>query len=133
MSFHFSIGVTNIIRSQDDDGQSTVQFDIHEKLVLLGFAKVFKFQLTVKEVQESVATHMSANLMDLMGGWFQLNQGFHMTDYEDGGTLLEGHCQYAAPRFFARYIRGVGLAQHTAITVNTRKYFMKESQQNPSI
>lgn len=62
---------------------------MHEKLVLLGFAKDFKVQLTVKEVQENVATHMSANLMR---GWFKFNQEFHMTDYKDGGTLLEDHC-----------------------------------------
>ena len=55
---------------------------MHEKLVLLGFAKNFKFQLTVKEVQENVAVHISANLM---GGWFQFNQGFRMTDDKDGG------------------------------------------------
>ena len=102
---------------------------MHEKLVILGFASDFKFQLTVKEIQENVATHMSANLMR---GWFQFNQGFHLTDSKDGGTMLEDHCQYTAPRLLARYTRGVGLAQHTAIAENTRKYFMEESQQTPS-
>ena len=102
-----------------------VQFDMHEKIVLLGFTSNFKFQMTVKEIQEDVAIHISATPM---GNWLKFNQGFHLSDFKDGGTLLEDHCQYTAPRFLARYTRGVGLTQHTVIDENTRKYFTDEFQ-----
>lgn len=119
--------MTNIIRSQDKDGRKTVQFDMHEEMRVLGISSKFEIQLTVKELQENVATHMSGSLLK---GWFQFNQGFRFTDAKEGGIMLEDRCQYTAPRFFARYIRGVGLTQHTAITENTRKYFMEVEKQN---
>ena len=119
--------MTNIIRSQGKDGRKTVQFDMHEEVRVLGFSSKFQIQLTVKELQENVATHMSGSLFK---GWFQFNQGFRFSDVKEGGTMFEDRCQYTAPRFFARYIRGVGLIQHTAITENTRKYFMQVETQN---
>lgn len=127
LPLNFSVGVTNIIRSRDKDGRKTVQFDMHEEMRVLGISSKFEIQLTVKELQENVATQMSGSLYK---GWFQFNQGFRFTDAKEGGIMLEDSCQYTAPRFFARYIRGVGLTQHTAITENTRKYFMEVEKQN---
>ena len=117
--------MTNVIRSQDQDGRRTVQFDMHEEGRFLGLTSKIQIQLTVKEIEENVATQMSGSQLK---GWFQFNQGFRLTDCKEGGTMLEDHCQYTAPRFLARYIRGVGLAQHAAITENTRIYFLEVSQ-----
>ena len=57
--FYFSVGITNIIRSQDKDGRKTVQFNLHEEVTgpFFGFpSKVMmlkKVPMTMKEIQQT--------------------------------------------------------------------------------
>ena len=85
--------------------------------------------MTVKAIEENAATQLTATLM---GGKVHINQGFRLTDSEEGGTLLEDHVAYTAPRLLARITRREAHADHTAITENTRQYFLKVSQQAQS-
>ena len=82
--------------------------------------------MTVKEIEENTATHLTATLMN---GSLKINQGFRLADSEEGGTLLEDHAAYTAPRLLARLTRRQAFAAHTAITENTRLYFLELSQQ----
>lgn len=127
-SDHFSTGVSNIIRFKDKDERRTIQFDIQERDVVLGFYDTgnFTFQVTVKEIEENTATHLTATLMN---GALKINQGFRLADSEEGGTLLEDHAAYTAPRLLARLTRRQAFAAHTAITENTRLYFLELSHQ----
>ena len=95
-----STGVSNIVRFKDNEGRRVVQFDIHEKAVLFGFYDTsnITFQVTTKEKEKNTATQTTASLMN---GMFQINQEFHMSDSE-GGTLLEDHISFTAPRILAR-------------------------------
>ena len=87
-----STGVSNIVRFKDNEGRRVVQFDIHEKAVLFGFYDTgnITFQVTTKENVANVV------------GMLQINQEFHMSDSELGGTLLEDHASFTEPRILAR-------------------------------
>jgi len=118
--------VTNIITSQDENGQRIVQFEIHQKLVIFGFfERSGSFHVTVKEIEENTATQLTASPM---GGMLHINQGFRVTDAKDGGTLLEDHAEYTAPRILTRFIRSVAHDAHTKITQNIKNYFLEVSQ-----
>lgn len=80
--------------------------------------------MTVKEIEENTATHLTATLMN---GALKINQGFRLADSEEGGTLLEDHAAYKALRLLARLTRRQAFAAHTAITENTRLYFLELS------
>ena len=122
----FSTDVTNIIRSQEN-GQRIVQFEIHQKLVIFGFfERSGSFHVTVKEIEENTATQLTASPM---GGMLHINQGFGVTDAEDGGSLLEDHAEYTAPRILAIFARSVAHDEHTKITQNIKKHFLEVSQQ----
>ena len=82
--------------------------------------------MTVKEIEENTATQMTASMM---GGKLQINQGFHLTDSEEGGTLVVDHGAYTAPRLLARLIRNQAHASHVKINENTLQYFINISQQ----
>ena len=123
-----STGVSNIVRYKDKDKQRVIQFDIQERAVLFGLYDTgnFTFQVTVTEIEENTATQLTASLM---GGKVKINQGFHLTDSEEGGTLVEDHAAYTAPRLLARLVRSQAHAAHTKITGNTIQYFIDISQQ----
>jgi len=80
----------------------------------------------VKEIEENTATQLTANPT---GGMLHINQGFGVTDDEDGGTLLEDHAEYTAPRILARFVKSIGYDEHTKITQNFKTYFLEVSQQ----
>ena len=67
----------------------------------------------------------------LINGMFQINQEFHMTDSE-GGTLLEDHVSFTAPRILARIALSEAHSAHSAILENTRQEFMELSLQPSS-
>ncbi|KAM7432725.1 hypothetical protein ABFA07_016903 [Porites harrisoni] len=123
-------GVSNIVRFKDNEGRRVVQFDIHEKAVLFGFYDTGNItcQVTTKEKEKNTATQTTASLMN---GIFQINQEFHMSDSE-GGTLLEDHASYTAPRILARIVLSEAHAAHSAILENTRQEFMELSLQPTS-
>ena len=129
--FYFSVGITNIIRSQDKDGRKTVQFDLHEEVPgpLFGYpSKVHvEVTMTVKEIQENEATHMSTTQFN---GWFQFDQEFRFSDAKEGGMMLEERCQCISAKTAIRYIAPIALAQHKDIMENTRKYFMEVETKN---
>ena len=81
--------------------------------------------MTVKEIEENTATN--ATFM-LMRGMLHVNQGFHLTDSEEGGTSVEDRAAYTAPRLLARMIRRIAHAVHTALTENIRQHFLEISQ-----
>ncbi|CAH3174179.1 unnamed protein product [Porites evermanni] len=122
-------GVSNIVRFKDNEGRRVVQFDIHEKAVLLGFYDTgnITFQITTNASKEkNTATQTTASLMN---GMLQINQEFHMSD-SDGRTLLEDHASYTAPRILARIALSEAHSAHSAILENTRQQFMKLSLQH---
>jgi len=82
--------------------------------------------VTVKEIEENTATQLTANPT---GGMLHINQGFGVTDAEDGGSLLEDHAEYTAPRILARFVKSIGYDEHTKITQNFKTYFLEVSQQ----
>lgn len=125
-----STGVSNIVRFKDNEGRRVVQFDIHEKAVLFGFYDTgnITFQVTTKEKEKNTATQTTASLMN---GIFQINQEFHMSDSE-GGTLLEDHASYTAPRILARIVLSEAHAAHSAVLENTKQEFMELSLQPSS-
>jgi len=122
--------VTNIIRSQEN-GQRIVQFEIHQKLVIFGlFERSVSFHVTVKEIEENTTTQLTANPTGgMLQGMLHVNQGFRVTDAEDGGSLLEDHAEYTAPRILAIFARSVAHDEHTKITQNIKKHFLEVSQQ----
>ena len=123
-----STGVSNIVRFKDNEGRRVVQFDIHEKAVLFGFYDTgnITFQVTTKEKEKNTATQTTASLIN---GMFLINQEFHMSDSE-GGTLLEDHASYTAPRVLARIVLRKAHAAHSAILENIRQQFMQLSLQH---
>ena len=129
--FYFSVGITNIIRSQDKDGRKTVQFNLHEEVPgpFYGYpSKVHaEVPMTVKEIQENEATHMSTTQFH---GWLQFDQEFRFSDAKEGGMMLEERCQYTSAKTAIRYIAPIALAQHKDIMENTRKYFMEVETKN---
>ena len=80
----------------------------------------------MKEIEENTATQVTASLMR---GSLKISQGFHLADSEEGGTLLENHVEVTARRLLARLARREAFAAHTAVTENTRLYFVELSQQ----
>ena len=129
--FYFSVGITNIIRSQDKDGRKTVQFNLHEEVPgpFFGYpSKVHaEVPMTVKEIQENEATHMSTTQFH---GWLQFDQEFRFSDAKEGGMMLEERCRYTSAKTAIRYIAPIALAQHKDIMENTRKYFMEVETKN---
>ena len=130
-SLYFSTGVSNIVRSQDKDGRRIVDFDIQERLVLLGFYETSNstFHVTTKALEENVATQLTAKPLR---GMVKINQGFDFSDAKKGnedGTMLDDHAEYTAPRILARFVLREAVAAHTAITQNIRQHFMEVSQQ----
>ena len=125
------MGITNIIRSQDKDGPKTVQFHLHEEVPgpFFGYpSKVHaEVPMTVKEIQENEATHMSTTQFH---GWLQFDQEFRFSDAKEGGMMLEERCQYTSAKIAIRYIAPIALAQHEDIMENTRKYFMEVETKN---
>ncbi|CAH3036917.1 unnamed protein product [Porites lobata] len=125
------VGITNIIRSQDKDGRKTVQFNLHEEVPgpFFGYpSKVHaEVPMTVKEMQENEATHMSTTQFH---GWLQFDQEFRFSDAKEGGMMLEERCQYTSAKTAIRYIAPIALAQHKDIMENTRKYFMEVETKN---
>jgi len=125
------VGITNIIRSQDKDGRKTVQFNLHEEVPgpFFGYpSKVHpEVPMTVKEIQENEATHMSTTHFH---GWLQFDQEFRFSDAKEGGMMLEERCQYTSAKAAIRYIAPIALAQHKDIMENTRKYFMEVETKN---
>ncbi|KAJ7386268.1 hypothetical protein OS493_010672 [Desmophyllum pertusum] len=124
-------GVSNIVRSQDKDGRRIVDFDIQERLVLLGFYETSNstFHVTTKALEENVATQLTAKPLR---GMVKINQGFDFSDAKKGnedGTMLGDHAEYTAPRILARFVLREAVAAHTAITQNIRQHFMEVSQQ----
>ena len=124
-----STGVSNIVRFKDNEGRRVVQFDIHEKAVLFGFYDTgnITFQVTTKEKEKNTATQTTASLMN---GMLQINQEFHMSDSELGGTLLEDHASFTEPRIHARIALSEAHSAHCAILENTRQQFMQLSLQH---
>lgn len=125
-----STGVSNIVRFKDNEGQGVVQFDIFERAVLFGFYDTgnITFQVTTKEKEKNTATQTTASLIN---GMLQINQEFHMSDSE-GGTLLEDHVSFTAPRILARIALREAHSAHSAILENTRQQFMELSLQPSS-
>ena len=126
------MGITNIIRSQDKDGRKTVQFNLHEEVPgpLFGYpSKVHaEVPMTVKEMQENEATHMSTTQFH---GWLQFDQEFRFSDAKEGGMMLEERCQYTSAKTAIRYIAPIALAQHKDIMENTRNISWKLKQRSP--
>ena len=124
-----STGVSNIVRFKDNEGRRVVQFDIHEKAVLFGFYDTgnITFQVTTKEKEKNTATQTTASLINEM---LQINQEFHMSDSELGGTLLEDHASFTEPRILARIALSEAHSAHSAILENTRQQFMQLSLQH---
>ena len=83
--------------------------------------------MTVKEIQENEATHMSTSQFN---GWFQFDQEFRFSDAKEGGMMLEERCQCISAKTAIRYIAPIALAQHKDIMENTRKYFMEVETKN---
>ena len=101
---------------------------ISTKAVLFGFYDTgnITFQVTTKEKEKNTATQTTASLMN---GIFQINQEFHTSE---GGTLLEDHASYTAPRILARIVLSEAHAAHSAILENTKQEFMELSLQPSS-
>ena len=85
--------------------------------------------MTCTEIEENTATALSAFPMK---GMVQINQGFHLSVSEGGGTNLKDHASFTAPRILARIVRSQAHASHSAILANTRKHFMELSQKASS-
>ena len=67
--FLHSTGVSNIVRSQDEDGRRMIEFDIQESFVSFGFyqSNNFTFPVTMKVVEEDpdVANSFRQGLREL--------------------------------------------------------------------
>ena len=116
-----STGVSNIIRSQDADGRRIVEYDIEEWPITIHGA--------VKAIEEDVSTRANASLLGLFGGMIQINQGYDLTDAEDGreGTMLVDYAEYTAPRILARFVLRKGKSVHVTLTQNLRQHFEEMS------
>lgn len=84
------------------------------------------FQVTSKEKEKNTATQTTAFPIN---GMLQVNQEFHMSDSEGGGTLLEDHVSFTAPRILARIALSKAHSAQSAILENTRQQFMELSLQ----
>lgn len=126
-----STGVSNIVRSQDADGRRIVEFDIQERVVLLGFYEIrnITFRVAVKAIKEDVSTQLKANVS---AGMIQINQGFDLTDAENGkdGTMLGDHAKYTAPRILARLTLREAEAAHSVIIQNIKQLFEEVSKKD---
>lgn len=117
---YFSTDIKNVIRSQDDVGRKTIQFDIQEKVALFGFYEILlSFPVTTKEVKENAIIQNTANVM---GGIIQVKQRYLLSDYENG-TLLEHYPSFTAPQILARVSKGVALAAHADLLHKIRQHF----------
>ena len=127
-TFYCSTSVSNIVRFKDNEGRRVVQFDIHERAVVFGFYDTgnITFQVTSKEKEKNTATQTTAFPIN---GMLQVNQEFHMSDSEGGGTLLEDHVSFTAPRILARIALSKAHSAQSAILENTRQQFMELSLQ----
>ena len=87
---NFSIGISNITRSKDEQGRRIVQYDIEERVTLFGFYESSaNFRVTATVIQENAVIQNTAKLM---GGLLQTKQTWRLSDSENGGeeeTLLE--------------------------------------------
>ena len=133
---YLSNGVSNIVRSQDQDGRKVVEFDVQERAVFLGFFDTgnFTFHVTTTELKENTATQMRAT-MHMIGGMVHvhINQGFHFSDSEEGGTWLEDTFSHTARCIIGRVTSREAYDAHVGITENIKKYFVGlESQQAQS-
>ena len=120
-----STGVSNIVRSQDEDGRRMIEFDIEESFVLFGFqSNNFTFPVTMKVIEEDVATELIAQQLY---GMIKIHQGFDLADAKEGkdGTLLADSADYTAPHIITRFVLRQAEAAHTAITQNIWQHFMK--------
>ena len=118
-----STGVSNIVRSQDEDGRRMIEFDIQESFVLFGFqSNNFTFPVTMKVIEEDAATELMAQQLY---GMIKIHQGFDLADAKEGGTLLADSADYTAPHIIARFVLWQAEAAHTAITQNIRQHFME--------
>ena len=84
--------------------------------------------MTLREKDRNTATQTTASLIN---GMLQINQEFHMSDSE-GGTLLEDHVSFTAPRILARIALSEAHSAHSAILDNTRQQFIELSLQPSS-
>ena len=117
--------MSNIVRSQDEDGRRMIEFDIQESFVLFGFqSNNFTVPVTMKVIEEDAATELIAQQLY---GMIKIHQGFDLADAKEGkdGTLLADSADYTAPHIIARFVLRQAEAAHTAITQNIRQHFMK--------
>ena len=122
--FYFSTDVSNIIKSQDEDGHRTVQLDYQEAVVFFGFyKKQIGFQITATALEENSVILNTANLT---GGYFQINQKWVLSDSRNGeedGTFLEDHFTFTTPRILSRLAKPQARAAHTGLLENIWRYF----------
>ena len=128
--FHLdSTGVSNLVNSQDTDGRKIIEFDVRERLLLLGFYETsdFTFHVVVKVIEEGVSTEMKA---DMWGGLVQINQRFDFSDAENGkdGTMLTDYFSHTGLRIIVRFSIREAHAAHIAITQNIRHHFVNKSE-----
>ena len=70
------------------------------------------FKLRLRRKRRTLLPQTTASLIN---GMLQINQEFHMSDSELGGTLLEDHASFTEPRILARIALSEAHSAHSAI------------------
>ena len=128
---YFSIGISNITRSKDEQGRRIVQYDIEERVTLFGFYEsTANFRVTATVILENAVIQ---NTTKLMGGLLQTKQTWRLSDSENGGeeeTLLEDQAEYTAPRILAMLVKKKAHAAHIERNNDIRRYVMETMTKN---
>ena len=128
---NFSVGVSNITRSPQQDGSKALQFIFHERLPLiplLNISQVITFQVNLTVIEENAIIQNKGNLM---GGILQLKQHWNVADSKNGSgdeTLLKHHFEFTTVHILSRVVKKMSLLAHNTMLKNIRQYFVETSQ-----
>ncbi|XP_078362886.1 uncharacterized protein LOC144647018 [Oculina patagonica] len=125
------VSVSNVTKSQEQDGPKTFQFIMKERVVLIGFfniSKMVAFLVNVTVIEENAIIR---NRLNVMGGIVQVTQHWYMTDSKNNNgdeTLLEDHFEFTTARLLSRFTKKEASAAHATMMKNIRQHFIDSSQ-----
>lgn len=130
--FYFSVGVSNITSSPEQDGSKALQFINHERiplLPLLNISQVITFQVNMTVIEENAVIQNRVN--NIMAGILQVRQHWYLADSKTGSgdeTLLKDHFEFTTVRILSRVVKRMSLLPHNNTLTNIRQYFEETSQ-----
>lgn len=129
--FYFSVRVSNITSSPEQDGSKTLQYINDERvplLPLLNISQVITFQVNMTVIEENAIVQNRVNIM----GWIlQVRQRWYLADSKNGSgdeTLLKDHFEFTTVRILSRVVKRMSPLPHNHTLKNIKKYFEETLQ-----